>query len=159
MLRLVIPILFLSGSLCFSDTLITKDVTRHSGTLQSATANSVTFKEGVQIRHYRRSDIRSIEFDDATVSDYAPPTSSPSSARHVNDDHKTGSSVTLPAGTEIVVMTNDSIDSATANEGQSFSADVAENVTNSAGRIVIPKGSEAELALRKVQAQGKRSEE
>jgi hypothetical protein len=155
MRKLVIPILLLSGSLCFSDTLITKDGTRHDGTLQSATARSVTFKEGVKVHRYLRSDIRSIEFDGATASNYAPPDLSPSGARHVNSNGMTSRPVNLPAGTEIAVMTNDSIDSATANEGQSFSADVAENVTDSAGRIVIPKGSEAELALRKVQAQGK----
>jgi hypothetical protein len=155
MRKLVIPILLLSGSLCFSDTLITKDGTRHSGTLQGATARSVTFKEGVTVHRYLRSDIQSIEFEGGAASNHAPQPLSPSGARYATAANGTRSTVTLPAGTEISVMTNDSIDSATANEGQSFSADVAENVTNSAGRIVIPKGSEAELVLRKVRAQGK----
>ncbi len=154
MRKLVITILLLSGSLCFSDTLITGDGTRHDGTLQSATAHSVTFKEGVTVHRYLRSDIRSIQFDNSTASNYAPPALSSTQSRYASNSGTRGT-VTLPAGTEIAVMTNDNIDSATANEGQTFSADVAENVTNSAGRVVIPRGSEAELVLRKVQAQGK----
>src|SRR2546426_12472942 len=39
-------------------------------------------------------------------------------------------------------------------EGQTFQADVAENVTNAAGAVVIPKGSEAELIIRKVASPG-----
>ncbi len=60
--------------------------------------------------------------------------------------------MTLPAGTEIVVMTNQNIDSKTATAGQTFPADVAQDVTDSGGRVVIPKGSPAELVIRKVSA-------
>lgn len=51
-------------------------------------------------------------------------------------------------------MNNENIDSATATEGQTFSADVTEDVEGDDGRIVIPKSSEAELVLRKVASQG-----
>ena len=155
MRKLVFPILLLSGTLCFSDTLITKDGTQHNGTLQSATAQSVTFKEGTKIHRYSRSNIRSIEFDGYTTSNtYGSPAPSPSSARHVSGTTGTRSSVTLPAGTEVNVMTNDNIDSANANVGQTFSADVAENVTGANGQVLIPKGSEADLVLRSVKSQG-----
>jgi hypothetical protein len=62
--------------------------------------------------------------------------------------------MTVPAGTEIAVLNNEAIDSKTAEVGQTFSADVAENVTDSSGDIVIPKGSEAELVMRKVSSGG-----
>jgi len=163
MRQLAIPFLLLSASLCFSDTLTMKDGTQHTGTLQSATAQSITFKEGSKINHYRRSQIESIEFSTSTsstantssntTSDYAPPVST-SSARHASSTSTARRSVTLPAGTEINVMTNDNIDSAEANEGQTFSADVSENVLGSNGQVMIPKGSEADLVLRKVQSQG-----
>ncbi len=51
-----------------------------------------------------------------------------------------------------MVLTNQNIDSKTATEGQVFSADVAKNVADSSGRVVIPKGSPAELIIRKVSA-------
>jgi len=53
----------------------------------------------------------------------------------------------LPAGTELRVRANETIDSAKAAEGQSFAAEVAEDVRNSAGTVVIPKGSEAQLVI------------
>src|SRR5207302_10669672 len=62
--------------------------------------------------------------------------------------------VVLPAGTESSVLTNQNIDSKTANEGQVSPADVAESVTNAAGQIVIPKGSEAALVIRRVASAG-----
>jgi hypothetical protein len=62
--------------------------------------------------------------------------------------------VTIPAGTEIVVMPNENIDSANASTGQTFSADVAEDVMSN-GQVVVPKGSEAELVLRDLKEQGK----
>jgi hypothetical protein len=162
MRKIVIPILLLAGSICFADTLITKDGTQHNGTLQSATAHSVMFKEGTRVTRYLRSNIQAIEFDSNTTAsnnnrnnnDYAPPALSPSGSRRAAGTTGTRSSVTLPAGTEINVMTNDNIDSAEANEGQTFSADVAENVTGANGQVLIPKGSEADLVLRKVSSQG-----
>jgi len=54
----------------------------------------------------------------------------------------------LPTGTEIAVLTNQTIDSSTASVGQTFSADVANNVMDEYGHVVIPKGSAAELVLR-----------
>jgi hypothetical protein len=62
---------------------------------------------------------------------------------------------TLLAGTEIMVMPNQEINSQTASAGQTFSADVAENLVNDYGQVVIPKGSEAELVIRRVSAPGK----
>ena len=61
---------------------------------------------------------------------------------------------TLPAGTEITVMPNENIDSQTAHVGQTFSADVAQNVVDSSEQVVIPKGSEAELVIRQLKSQG-----
>lgn len=160
MRKLAIPFLLLSASFCFSDTLTMKDGAQHNGTLQSATAQSVTFKEGSRIHHYRRSQIQSIEFGTntssaaSTHSEYGSPALSPSSARHARGTTSARNSVTLPAGTEINVMTNDNIDSTEANAGQTFSADVSENVLGANGQVVIPKGSEADLVLRKVSTQG-----
>jgi len=53
----------------------------------------------------------------------------------------------LPAGTELPVRANETIDSAKAAEGQVFAAEVSNDVLNSAGTVVIPKGSQARLVI------------
>ncbi|MBV8896643.1 MAG: hypothetical protein JO051_09035 [Acidobacteriaceae bacterium] len=54
----------------------------------------------------------------------------------------------LPAGTEISVLTNLSIDSRNAQPGQTFPAQITRDVTTSDGRVVIPRNSDATLVLR-----------
>jgi len=58
--------------------------------------------------------------------------------------------VTVPAGTEIAVRTDETIDSQSTNEGQLFPAEVQQDVVDAAGNVVIPKGSQAELTIRSV---------
>jgi hypothetical protein len=55
----------------------------------------------------------------------------------------------VPVGAEIVVRTNEAIDSTTASEGQSFSGTVQEPVLSSDGQVMIPKGSDVNLVVRR----------
>ena len=146
-LELSIAVVILACCFCSADTLILRDGSRHSGTFVSATSRVISFKEGTIVHRYGRSKVQSIEFDGGATS----------LAAHVATPaltSKSRASVVLPAGSEIVVLTNESIDSKTATEGQVFPADVAENVTNAAGEVVIPKGSEAELVIRRIASPG-----
>lgn len=160
MRKTVIPFLLLFSTLCFSDTLITKDGTQHQGTVQSVTSSSVSFKENGRVRRYKRSNVQAIEFGNTTYMNSRNNNGTyDNSGTYNNNAGSRGrlgydNNVTLPAGTELVVMANENIDSAEADPGQTFSADVAENVMNN-GQIVIPQGSEAELVLRDVKEQGK----
>lgn len=129
------------------DTLTMKDGTKHTGILVGVAARTITFKEGRTLHHYPRSAIQSLEFSPATVAT----SEASSSSRELAGSRK---AVTLPAATELTVLTNQEIDSSTATPGQTFPADVAENVTNNAGQVVIPKGSEAQLVIRKVSSGG-----
>src|SRR5437762_1237769 len=133
---------------CAADTLVLRDGSTHSGRFVSATTGTVSFSEAGTIQRYARSKIQSIEFDNSTV---ASPLQEGGTSRLGRNSR---SSVVLPAGTEISVLTNESIDSKAAQEGQVFPADVAEDVTNSAGTVVIPKGSEAELVIRRIASAG-----
>lgn len=54
----------------------------------------------------------------------------------------------LPAGTDINVRTNVAIDSKKAVEGHRYSAEIADDVRDSQGGVIIPKGSDAELIIR-----------
>jgi hypothetical protein len=64
-------------------------------------------------------------------------------------------SVTLPAGTDISVITTDPIDSKNASAGQTFAASIAQDVMDQdSGRVVIPKGTDAQLIIRDVNPGG-----
>ncbi len=60
----------------------------------------------------------------------------------------------VAAGTEIAIRTNVTIDSKTAEAGQTVAAVVERDVNDGSGAVEIPKGSEAQLILRKVSGGG-----
>ncbi|HVO61468.1 MAG TPA: hypothetical protein VMT53_11070 [Terriglobales bacterium] len=131
-----------------TDTITMKDGTKHTGTFLGATSRLITFREGKTVHHYKAASLQSIDFGsgDAGTATAENSGQTASAARRKE--------VSIPAGTEIAVLTNQAIDSKGANEGQTFPADVAEDVKNDAGQVVIPKGSPAELVIRKVSSGG-----
>jgi len=60
----------------------------------------------------------------------------------------------IPRGTEIVVHTDENIDSENSSPGQLFKASVGEDVPDSAGGIAIPRGTRARLVIRNVTTGG-----
>jgi len=54
----------------------------------------------------------------------------------------------LPAGTRLAILTNEQINSNTANTNQIYSGQVDRDVTDNAGEIIISRGSSAELVIR-----------
>ena len=138
------------------DTLVMKDGTRHAGTFVSATARTITFKEGTRLHHYPKSSVQSLEFGSAgegvVESGNSPALSHREAAS--GSSARTAREVVIPAGTEISVRTNENIDSSSAAVGQKFSGMIADDVMGSSGQVAIPKGSNAELVIRNVQAGG-----
>ncbi|MBI3663538.1 MAG: hypothetical protein HY234_10895 [Acidobacteria bacterium] len=61
---------------------------------------------------------------------------------------------TLPAGTAISVTVDQTVSSKDAQEGQRVAGSVAENITVN-GKVVIPKGAKANLAVASVESAGK----
>ena len=51
----------------------------------------------------------------------------------------------IPSGTTVAIRTNERI--STQQAGQTFSAQVAENIEDQSGRILVPRGSPAELVV------------
>src|SRR5207253_6271440 len=117
---------------------------RQSGTLVSATSRTISFREGTTVHRYAHSMIQSIEFSNSTAASPGP------EAGAARLPSRSRAPVVLPTGAEISVLTNQNIDSKTANEGQVFPADVAESVTNAAGHIVSPNRSEADRVTGRV---------
>jgi hypothetical protein len=143
-------LVILAVSVCWADRLVLTDGSTHEGTLVSATSRSISFRESGVVHRYARSRIQNLEFTGS-----GGVTNTAASERLDSGATPSGrNTMTLPTGTQITVLTNQDIDSSSANSGQTFPADVAENVTNSAGQVVIPKGSEAELVIRDVSKGG-----
>jgi hypothetical protein len=61
----------------------------------------------------------------------------------------------LPAGSEISVRTNETIDSGTAAEGQTFDAEVTRDARDVDGDVVIPRGCTARLVIRSASKGGR----
>src|ERR1700736_808330 len=64
------------------------------------------------------------------------------------------SAVEIAAGTTIQVRTNEAINSQDASEGQTYAAEVLEDVKGSNGEVLIPKRSEAQLMIKQVSSGG-----
>jgi hypothetical protein len=70
------------------------------------------------------------------------------------DTNDSRDAMVVREGTEIAVRTNEAIDSTTSSEGRSFSGTVQEAVTDADGQILIPRGSDARLIVRRVSTGG-----
>jgi hypothetical protein len=137
----VLLVLLISG-LLRADTLVLTDGARISGTFVSATAGTISFKDAKGVVHrYKKAQVAALEFT-------APKTVTPAratSARLLE---------TLPAGTELAIRANETIDSKVAKENQTFSGEFAQEILGSSGAVIIPKATPAELVIRKVSAGG-----
>jgi hypothetical protein len=146
MLALVGILLFFVPRQLRADTLVMSNGTRISGTLVSATARTITFKDAHgTIHRYDKAKVETVEFT-ATHELASHPTAAASS--------HAGKLEVLSAGTELAVRTNEAIDSKVAKENQTFSAEVAQDILGASGVVVVPKGSAAELVIRKLSSGG-----
>ncbi|HLH17327.1 MAG TPA: hypothetical protein VKX45_08910 [Bryobacteraceae bacterium] len=59
----------------------------------------------------------------------------------------TSTTFTVPAGSEISVRTEETIDSAQAVEGQTYAAEVTQDVRDESGKCVIPRGANAQVVI------------
>jgi hypothetical protein len=61
----------------------------------------------------------------------------------------------LPSGTEVSVQTHETIDGSTAADGQTFDANVTDNVRDADGKVVIPAGAKAQVVIKSLTQGGK----
>jgi hypothetical protein len=151
-----------------------KDGTEVAGTIVSSTPSQVTLDGDDKTSHtIPMAQVRSIEYDDAPVTTTAaaqptqPATSTqpvgPAKARttvHRDHYHPPQSAVStrtylLPVGTELPVRAEETIDSSRASEGQTYAAEVAANVVDADGAVVIPQGSNAKIVIKSASKGGR----
>lgn len=53
----------------------------------------------------------------------------------------------IPSGTTLVIRANEAISADTATPGQQYSAEVAQDIVNATGQVLIPRGSPAKLTV------------
>ncbi len=63
-------------------------------------------------------------------------------------------SLVIPQGTEIVVLTSNSIDSGSKSSGQLYPATIQRGVIDSSGRVAIPAGTHAKLVVSNIRGGG-----
>jgi hypothetical protein len=144
--------------------IVLKDGTTLQGTFISGSNSTITFKDlNGNTRRFDVTYIQSIDFSDNSYarsrgSGLPPSGISPeergSRDRSSDRNDRSDSAYELPAGSEVAVRTNEAIDSNTATEGRTYSAVVDREVTDSSGRVVIPRGSDAELVIRSMSSGG-----
>jgi len=151
----------------WSDTLTLLDGTTIYGVAVSRNATRVTFRDDQGVsRRYPTSQIQSLELssngrmirynenrqDSHNNGNY----NNSSNGNYDNRNNRNNNYSSrgdnqpeyLPAGTRLAILTNEQIDSNTANTSQIYSGQVDQDVTDNAGEIIISRGSPAELVIR-----------
>jgi len=151
-----------------------RDGSSVAGTVLSSSATEIQISGDDKVtRTIPMTQVRSVDYGDvaatapptgtspagAPPAATAPPTAaeSPDNAEHVHPTEAavTSKTYTLPAGTQIPVRNEETIDSGKAAEGQLFVADVTRDIRDSAGDVVIPRGANARIIIRSASKGGK----
>ncbi len=121
-------------------TVVLRDGKTYFGQIEGPQASTIDWmdRQGITY-HFPTYDVSSISF-----SDWQGPYA----------ENRSREGIVLPAGTEITVLTNLPIDSRTAQPGQTFPAQITQDVTTPDGRVVIPRNSDATLVLESENAGG-----
>jgi hypothetical protein len=114
-------------------------------TASSPTDMTVAGDDGIE-RTIPLTQIQSVEYGQAQA---------PQSAALPPPAAATTTTWQLPAGSRVSVRTNETIDSATATEGQSFDAQVTRDATDANGDVVIPRGSSARVVIKSASKGGR----
>jgi hypothetical protein len=140
-------------------TVVLRDGTRVSGGIAATSATEVTVNpDAGGSRTIPMKDVRRIDYGE-TATAAKPASSSPAQAApapeptHEEHYHPRGEAVqsrtrVLPAGAELPVRNEETIDSAKAVEGQTYAAEIASDVRDADGAVLIPRGSNAQLVIK-----------
>jgi len=168
---LFIPIgLFAQGP---TQTVQLRDGRQITGRMLASDGRDITFQErDGDTRHLRYEEVQSITFNEPRDYDrsgqnrdydrerrdqaYPPPPPPPPPQAYAQPGPgypppgAASGYMTLPAGTEVSIRTDENIDSRDASDGRSYSAQVASDVIGANGNVVVPRGSEARLVVRNI---------
>jgi len=147
-----------------------RDGSTLTGVITATTPSEITLTGDDNATHtLAATQVKSIDYDEAPAAAAEPSSAerrpaaprSPS-ADHSHDNHYHPSlaeihtkSYGLAAGTEVPVRSEETIDSAKAVEGQTYAAEIADDVRDPAGDVVVPRGSNAQIVIRSASKGGR----
>jgi hypothetical protein len=134
------------------------------GQFISGTTQNIVFQDdnGVR-RRFNLNQVQGIDFSNVnsslnrenTYSDQRPGVINNNNTAYRTDDRRNGNDwAVLPAGSSISVRTDETIDERNASEGRTFSASIVQDVMDASGSVVIPRGSQATLIVRRISEGG-----
>ena len=98
----------------------------------------------------RNTNNRNNDYDSNRRNDsYAQQRIGDNNTAYRNDTRHNGDWTVLPVGTSISVRTDQDIDSQNAAEGRTFPGSIVQDVVDSTGNVVIPRGTPAMLVVRR----------
>ena len=150
-------------------TVTLNDGSTFSGTVTSSSTSAITLQGSTgETRTYPMTQVASVQYGQAAPVNQAaqPPAAAPQPVQSTVSAPVPAQSVaapprpveefrTIPAGTTLEVRNNDTIDSQTAEVGQTFSGVIEREVLDTDGRVAIPRGASATLVVRSASGQGK----
>ncbi len=159
-------------------TVLMRDGTQVSGIVTASSPSQITLAgDDNTTRTIPMKDVQSVNYDQQPVAQAeAPPAAAPSQSGpparqpqppvqsqqpvHQGHYHPQQSAVqtktyALPVGTQVSVRTEETIDSSKAVEGQTFAAEVTNDVLDANGDVVIPRVSNAQIVIRSASRGGR----
>lgn len=151
-----------------------RDGSTVAGTVTATSPTEVTLAGDDNTTHtIPMTQVKSIEYDDtaagqtsAAQTPAGQPAATPAPHRRASDAvhehhyHPAQAEIhtktfVVPASTQVSVRTEDTIDSAKAAEGQTYAAEVTDDVLDANGDVVIPHGSDAQIVIRSASKGGR----
>jgi hypothetical protein len=160
-------------------TVLMRDGTTLAGAVTATSPTEITLAGDDNVTHtVPMTQVKSIEYDDAAGAQTSAAQTAPASggvaptparraalarrseAAHEQHYHPTPAEIqtktsVLAEGTKVPVRTEETIDSATAAEGQTYAAEITEDVLDANGDVVIPHGSNAQVVIRSASKGGR----
>jgi len=141
-------------------TVVMRDGARLSGTVAASSPSEITLNvDGGAPRTIAMKDVRRVDYGDAPASARTAG-AAPAEPTHEDHHHAARSEIrtktfVLAAGAEVPVRTEETIDSKTAVEGQTFAAEAASDVRDADGAVVIPRGANAAIVIKSASKGGR----
>lgn len=151
-------------------TVLMRDGSTVTGMVTATSASEITLAGDDNTTHQiPMTQVKSIEYDDAQASQNsstqpAATPSQPYSRRTAGSGHERHhptqaeirtKTYVVPVDTKVSVRTDDTINSATATEGQTYAGEVTDDVVDANGDVVIPHGSNAQIVIRSASKGGR----
>ena len=134
----------------FAARLTLRDGTVVTGRFLSGSEDRIVFQDASGVRRtFNTTEVQTVDFNDVI----APAVERRNDNANRIDDRRPVW-VTLPAGTQISVRADEPINADSAPEGRTYPASVQQDIVDGGGNVVIPRGSRANLVVRRVNEGG-----